>query len=606
MTRTNAKRSNRTLPPEIENVVCRLASERAILGSILLFGNTAYREARSLEIEDFHIPWHRRVYERLRALAETARPIDITTLLDELDANGELDAGDPAALAGLYEGIVGCRDLAHYVKEVRYAAELRRLLLLSESIPSALKRGEGLRELIDHIDRELISSRSLLRSFERRAAVNSSGAAPNGSALLDEIVAFVRRFVGLTMEQATVTALWTVHTHAFEASVATPYLAISSAEKQSGKTRLLEVLRLLVLKPWFTGRVTAAVLVRKIEGKSPTLLLDETDAAFNSDPLYAEALRGVLNSGYRRGGVASICVGKGADIEPKDFSTFCPKALAGLGHLPDTIADRSLPIRLKRKAPGEGEVERFHQRVVEPEGEEVRGRIAAWVESRLAELSEARPDLPTQLSDRQQDCIEPLLAIADAAGEEWPERARRALVALLSGTAAEDHSIRVKLLADIRDVFDERCEDRLLSRDLIGALVEIETSPWPEVNRGKPLTPVGLGRLLAPFEISPKTIRVDSTTAKGYLRDSFEDSWKRYLPPRDGRTRSVPSSEPSQPSQSHNDAGGSTFSMPSQSTDVTAPENEDMPVLTRVVTDVSPQSWPEREEHEGEVLKGHL
>jgi hypothetical protein len=104
---------------------------------------------------------------------------------------------------------------------------------------------------------------------------------------------------------------------------------------------------------------------------------------------YAEALRGVLNCGYRRGGVASISVGKGTDIEAKDFSTFCAKALAGIGHLPDTVADRSIPIRLKRKAPGEGEVERFHERLVEPEVQEIQERISAWVEPRLADLSQA-------------------------------------------------------------------------------------------------------------------------------------------------------------------------------------------------------------------------
>ena len=127
--------------------------------------------------------------------------------------------------------------------------------------------------------------------------------------------------------------------------MATAYLAITSAEKQSGKTRLLEVLHLLVLKPWFTGRVTAAVLVRKIEAEAPALLLDETDAAFNSDPLYAEALRGVLNSGYRFGGVASVCVGKGTDIEARDFSTFCPKAGRYSGTCPillQTAAFRSV------------------------------------------------------------------------------------------------------------------------------------------------------------------------------------------------------------------------------------------------------------------------
>ena len=79
---------------------------------------------------------------------------------------------------------------------------------------------------------------------------------------------------------------------------------MGSPEKRSGKTRLLEVLALIVARPWFTGRVTAAVLVRKLAKETPTLLLDESDAAFAAEKEYAAALRGILNAGYRRGGCA--------------------------------------------------------------------------------------------------------------------------------------------------------------------------------------------------------------------------------------------------------------------------------------------------------------
>jgi hypothetical protein len=115
-------------------------------------------------------------------------------------------------------------------------------------------------------------------------------------AYLHQAERYVRRFVVLSEDQLTAIALWIAHTHAFAAAMATPYLAISSAEMESGKTRLLEVLRLLVASPWFTGRTTAAALTRKIDKSAPTLLLDESDAAFSSDKEYAEALRGVLNT----------------------------------------------------------------------------------------------------------------------------------------------------------------------------------------------------------------------------------------------------------------------------------------------------------------------
>ncbi|HEV2022316.1 MAG TPA: hypothetical protein VGQ94_07280, partial [Terriglobales bacterium] len=185
--------------------------------------------------------------------------------------------------------------------------------------------------------------------------------ASEAASLLVEVSGFIRRFVSLTLAQADLCALWVAHTHAFDAAEATAYLAIRSAEKQSGKTRLLEVLELLVNKPWFTCSATASVLKRKIDEESPTLLLDESDAAFKGEKEYAEALRGLLNAGHRRGGVASMSVVQGANITYKDFKVFCPKALAGLGTLPDTVADRTIPVRLKRKAAPE-KVQRFRRR----------------------------------------------------------------------------------------------------------------------------------------------------------------------------------------------------------------------------------------------------
>src|SRR5262249_10767854 len=154
-------------------------------------------------------------------------------------------------------------------------------------------------------------------------------------------------------------------------------LSITSAEKQCGKTRLLEVLSLLVAKPWLTGSVSKAVLVRKLDEQQPTLLLDESDAAFAGDREYSEALRAVLNFGHSRAGVASLCVGQGASIQCKDFRVFCPKAIAGIGKLPDTVADRSIPIRMKRRAASES-VERFRRRHLDTEANEIRTHLARW------------------------------------------------------------------------------------------------------------------------------------------------------------------------------------------------------------------------------------
>jgi hypothetical protein len=369
-----------------------------------------------------------------------------------------------------------------------------------------------------------------------------AGPAPiDGAAILDSVAAFIRRFVVVSNSQKIVLALWEAHTHCFDAAVCTPYLSITSAEKESGKSRLLDVLALLAANPWRTGGVTKAVLVRKIERDRPTLFLDETDPAFNGDKEFAEALRGVLNNGYCQGGVYSCCVPHGKEIELKDFSVFCPKALAGIGKLPDTVASRSIPIRMKRAARGET-YERYRRREVLPEAGSLFGKLFQWCKS--LDLVDARPALPDELSDRQWDVVEPLLAIADAAGGEWPAMARHALVELCSEGRVQDDSIGMQVLRDIRQVFIDKDVDRISSNELAEALVGIETSPWAEWSNGKPISKAKLARLLGKFGITPGNIRQpDGKVPKGYHRDDFTDSWERYLPQDTPQSPSTPLSK---------------------------------------------------------------
>jgi hypothetical protein len=363
-------------------------------------------------------------------------------------------------------------------------------------------------------------AKAAARKAIREATETSCGA------LLGEISAMLRRFVVMSDAQALVTALWVIHTHTLDAADATPYLAVTSAEKRSGKTRLLEVLELLVARPWFTGRTTAAVLPRKIESDSPSLLLDESDAAFNGDKDYAEALRGVLNTGHRRGGRTTVCTGQGANIGFKDFSTFSAKAIAGIGKLPDTVADRAIPIRLQRRAPGE-RVDRFRHREVEPQAQQIRWRLDALADVAVEFLRETRPKLPDELDDRALDGVEPLLAIAELAGGNWPLEARAACVELYGGRQIEDESVGVQLLADIRQVFGER--DRITTADLREALNDLDESPWGEWF-GKLLSSRGLGEILKPYGIKSRNINVGDRRPKGFLRGQFESAWARYLP----------------------------------------------------------------------------
>jgi hypothetical protein len=418
----------------------------------------------------------------------------------------------------------------------------------------------------------------------------------DGAAILDRVSDFIRRYVHLSDQQARIAAVWTAHTYAIRAATTTPYLSINSAVKQSGKTRLLEVFELLVSKPWLTGRVTAACLIRKVDQVQPTLLLDESDAAFNGEKEYAEALRGILNTGFYAGGVASCCVGQGANISFKDFKTYCAKAIAGIGTLPDTVADRSIPIRLQRKRPGET-VARFRRRHAKGEAGAIKTELSDWIMSIADTLKESEPTLPDELTDRQQDGIEPLLAIADEAGADWPSAVRNAAVEIFRSQAAEDQNVGVQLLADIRSIFEGADDDKITSALLLEKLKEIETSPWADWSKGKGLTTNGLARLLKPFGVTPKgTIRVEDRTAKGYLYKSFEDAFGRYLT----RNPLDTAFQPSHPSQPACLLIETDFSNRHMMADVTVAKSASDPHEHCIVTDVTVAKSP----REGGDTKG--
>lgn len=352
---------------------------------------------------------------------------------------------------------------------------------------------------------------------------------PDGDlpALLNDICEFISKYVILTPAQVDTLALWVLHTWTFEAAETTPYISISSPEKQSGKTRLFETLELLVREPWLTGATSEAALFRKIDQDVPTLLFDEVDATFRGNKELENSLRGILNNGSRRGGRMSR-VGTAGNFEVQNFSVYCPKAFAGIGNtLPDTVVDRSIPIELKRKTSREL-VAKFRYRHVREESEELHSRIEKWADYNtdvVKQVIEGNPELPDALSDRAADGWEPLVAIADLASSAWGSRARQAATTLMN--AQEDVSSGVALLRDIHAVFNIRNNPRnISSTDLINSLKVLEESPWDE----RQLSPHKLSTLLKQYGIKSRSVRIGDKTPKGYRREDFLDAWGRYTP----------------------------------------------------------------------------
>lgn len=390
-------------------------------------------------------------------------------------------------------------------------------------------RGKDVSEWI-----EAGASREDLEALADSAPAWEPVAVPRGADLLEAVVRFIRRFVILTEDQAVACALWVLHAHAAEAAETTPYLCITSPERRCGKSRLMEVLQRLAPRPWYTVRPSEAVLFRKLT-TGATLFLDEYDTIFSAAAKDStEGIRATLNAGFVRGAVVSRCAEHGKELV--DFEVFGPKVLAGISDPPDTVKDRSFVITLRRARRDEIR-ERFRSRKATPEAEALARQAEAFfaVPGRLEALRRAEPALPDALNDRAQDAAEPLLAIADIAGGEWPARARAALVALAEDAAedeAED-SVGVGLLRDLVTVFERLGSPAGATTEaLVRELQATEGSPWKRWNHGEGLDAAGLAALLRAFRISPQKKRWThgAEPRGGYRRDPILDAAARYVP----------------------------------------------------------------------------
>ncbi|MDQ1046812.1 DUF3631 domain-containing protein [Streptomyces sp. V4I2] len=365
----------------------------------------------------------------------------------------------------------------------------------------------------------------------------------DGAALLDEVEAFHRRFNVFPTEHAYVAvALWDAHAHLMDALDGTARIAFLSPEPGSGKSRALEIIETLTPRAATTVNASANALFRLVSADegTPTLLFDEIDTVFGPKAGGNEEVRGFLNSGYRRGAKSLRCVGDGSDQKAGFFPSFCAVAMAGLGSLPTTILTRSVIIRMRKKAPNE-KCEPYRRRIHEKQGHVLRDRLADWTATLHDQVAEAWPEMPEGVVDRPADVWEPLLAVADAAGGHWPERARTACLALIKAASVDDKaSLGVRLLTDLRDrVF---CgADRMPTAAILEVLLSLDESPWDDMSEdgqsAKPLTSRRLATLLSQYmklddtPIKPKGIRVGSSTPKGYYAEDLQDAWNRYCPP---------------------------------------------------------------------------
>ena len=349
----------------------------------------------------------------------------------------------------------------------------------------------------------------------------------DGAALFSKFVDLIKTYVVVPEGGAEAAVAWVLYAWVFEAFGVCPNLMISAPERESGKTRLTEMISWMVPHPQPVSDASAAAIVRGIECYRPTMLFDEAQHFLKRRP--EDPIRGILLAAFTKR-FAEVLKIEGDANEICGFSTFAPKVMNGrkLANIDDMLTSRSVVIpmtRAKRQMPDLSVTQ-------DPVGDDLRSKCARWRDDHFEALKEVKPDM-SGLTGRVADVWRPLFAVADAVGGEWPHAVRCAARSLgkLTKTVADDDSWGVKLLNDIRQVFELNPKsEQLKTSELDKALNEMQERPWSTISNGKPMTPQKRASLLKHYGIHSKKRREGDSTVNVYWRSDLEDAWNAWLP----------------------------------------------------------------------------
>jgi hypothetical protein len=349
--------------------------------------------------------------------------------------------------------------------------------------------------------------------------------------IVGEVMIFIGDYIVLPELSLLVVASWLVASWLADHWDKFPYLAITSPGKRCGKTTLLDLLYFLATRPRYTTNISPAALYRVVEQERPTLLMDESQSISRRGSEASEVLREILNGGIGKNAKVTRCGGPNRD-QIQEFQVYCPKAFAMIGDPDEVLADRSLPVRMKRRARNEP-VKRYREKEIKQEAEKLQGKIKKWVKTNARKVAEIYQGIePFDIdNDRMADVLMPLQAVLEVSDPAAIEKLSQYAWGLDErDKEREMQSLGIRLLLACREIYTViKKADFIQTDNLIADLMSRDEEPWAHCNRGaEPITREMLANLLRPYGV--KSQRNKSQTATGYFRAAFEDAWNRYLP----------------------------------------------------------------------------
>jgi hypothetical protein len=312
-----------------------------------------------------------------------------------------------------------------------------------------------------------------------------------------------------------------------EVATFSPILAVTAAERGSGKTQLLKLISFLAPRCIATVDISRAALYRSIKRWNPSFAIDEFDKVLAAEGGSDKAeLSAVLNSGHTRGEVVLRCLTE--ELTPEPFPTFCPKAIGMIGRkMPPATLSRCIFIEVQRKKKIEDALVQQFKHKDDGELQSLRSRLFKWSMDNASALLNVNPSMPDGFRNRLADnwCVQ--FAIADLASDDWGEQARAAAAKIEKGSDSRSEGERA--LASIKTIREDSNAEGIGSKSLVEILTSDPASEWAEYRKGKPITQVGLSRLLKEFKIAPEKVTINGVQLRGYLWAWFEDPWERHL-----------------------------------------------------------------------------
>jgi hypothetical protein len=362
--------------------------------------------------------------------------------------------------------------------------------------------------------------------------------------LLTEIEVVIKRHLVLSDAAATALAVWVLHTYVYDLRDTVAYVAIESPEKRCGKTTLLTVLAAMADKPLIAANVTVGALFRAIDACQPSLFIDEADTFLAGNT----TMRGIINSGNTwrtayvlrlskskqsraqkspdrqgAGQPGKLPVPQTTDSGLERYSCWCPKAIAMIGKVPDTIADRSIVVEMVRKLPTEKRAPLAALNTAS-----IKAKCARFALDLGNAVRECEKIHGEGLNDRAADTFDPLYVIARLAGKAWEQRLHAAALAL--APVAQSRNSGTELLQDIYAMFVLMNETKMFTRSILTCLKDPEFAPASLATKYSNLDEHKIAQNLRPYGIKPMVFRAGKHIGRGYTMEALKDAVARYVP----------------------------------------------------------------------------